>query len=100
MTDGIGTDTPNSSYYFDQYPCIAQNNYYNLMEGSNNYNSLQVNYQKFLSQRDELDRELYVGQVAWAMALIRTCINSLGYRAPAGSRFRNEGRVRQPSLRI
>jgi hypothetical protein len=87
---GIGTDTPNSSYYFDQYPCIAQNNYYNLMEGSNNYNSLQVNYQKFLSHGMSL-----IANYTWDKLLgygsDSNLYNSLGYRAPLVPGFEMKG---------
>lgn len=38
--------TEDKSVYYDQYPCLAQNNYYNWNEGANNYNSLQVKYEK------------------------------------------------------
>jgi hypothetical protein len=87
---GIGTDTPNSSYYFDQYPCIAQNNYYNLMEGSNNYNGLQVTYQKYMSRGISL-----IANYSWSKLLgygsDSNLYNSLGYRAPLVPGFGMQG---------
>jgi len=79
---GTGSDTPNTSNYFDQYPCIAQNNYETWSEGSNNYNSLQVTYQKFLSTSGTS----LIANYTWARLLgygsDSNLFNSLGYRAP------------------
>ncbi|HEY4379421.1 MAG TPA: TonB-dependent receptor [Acidobacteriaceae bacterium] len=79
---GIGTDTPSTLNYFDQYPCIAQNNYETWLEGSNNYNSLQVSYQKFLSNNGTS----LIANYTWSRLLgygsDSTLFNSLGYRAP------------------
>ena len=41
--------TQDNKVYYDQYPCLAQKNYYMWLEGSNNYNSLQTKYQKAYS---------------------------------------------------
>ena len=79
---GVGTDTPNSLNYFDQYPCIAQNNYETWSEGSNNYNSLQVSYQKYMSSNGIS----LIANYTWSRLLgygsDSNLFNSLGYRAP------------------
>jgi Carboxypeptidase regulatory-like domain/TonB dependent receptor/TonB-dependent Receptor Plug Domain len=46
--------TQDNSVYYDQYPCLAQKNYYQWLEGSNNYNSLQTKYEKLYSDGTSL----------------------------------------------
>jgi hypothetical protein len=79
---GIDTDTASTLNYFDQYPCIAQNNYETWSEGSNNYSSLQVTYQKSLSQNGTS----LIANYTWSRLLgygsDSNLFNSLGYRAP------------------
>ncbi|HXS11583.1 MAG TPA: carboxypeptidase regulatory-like domain-containing protein [Acidobacteriaceae bacterium] len=76
----IGGTSATKAYY-DQYPCIAQNNYFTVLGGSNNYNSMQVNYQKFLSGGTSL-----IANYTWSRLLgygsDSVLYNSLGYRAP------------------
>lgn len=78
----VGTDTASSSNYYDQYPCIAQNNYEDWSEGSNNYNSLQVSYQKFMGASGSS----LIANYTWARLLgygsDSDLFNSLGYRGP------------------
>jgi hypothetical protein len=87
---GIGTDTPSTSNYYDQFPCIAQNNYDNLTEGSNNYNSMQVNYQKFLSGGTSL-----IANYTWSRLMgygsDSALFSSLGYRGPLVPGFGMKG---------
>ena len=40
--------------YYNQYPCLATKNYYQWLEGSNNYNSLQTKYEKLYSSGTSL----------------------------------------------
>jgi hypothetical protein len=88
---GINTDTPNALNYFDQYPCIAQNNYETWSEGSNNYNSLQVTYQKFLSNNGTS----LIANYTWSRLLgygsDSNLFSSLGYRAPLVPGFYMKG---------
>lgn len=88
---GIGTDTPNANNYYDQYPCIAQNNYETWSDGSNNYNSLQVSYQKYLGTNGTS----LIANYTWARLLgygsDSTLFSSLGYRAPLVPGFGMQG---------
>jgi hypothetical protein len=80
-----GAATPptaqDNSVYYDQYPCLAQKNYYQWLEGSNNYNSLQVKYQKMYSSGTSL-----IFSYTWEKLLgdgsDSNLFNSLSYRAP------------------
>lgn len=69
------------SIYYDQYPCLAQNNYYMWNEGSNNYNSMQVTYQKLNSNGTSL-----IADYTWSRFLgygsDSNLFNSEGYRGP------------------
>lgn len=67
--------------YYDQYPCIAQSNYYNWNEGSNNYNSMQITYQKINTNGTSL-----IADYTWSRFLgygsDSNLFNSEGYRGP------------------
>jgi hypothetical protein len=88
---GVGTDTPNPLNYYDQYPCVAQNNYEMWSEGSNNYNSLQVTYQKYLGNNGAS----LIANYTWSRLLgygsDSGLFNSLGYRGPLVPGFGMQG---------
>jgi hypothetical protein len=87
---GVGDTTQNASFYYDQYPCIPQNNYENWTAGSNNYNSMQVVYQKFLSGGTSL-----IANYTWSRLLgygsDSGLFSSLGYRGPLIPGFNMKG---------
>lgn len=90
---GVGnttSPTPNYNYY-DQYPCIAQNNYEMWSEGSNNYNSLQATYQKYLGT----DGTSLIANYTWSRlngyGSDSNLFSSLGYRAPLVPGFGMQG---------
>lgn len=82
--------TEDKSVYYDQYPCLAQNNYYNWNEGSNNYNSLQVKYEKLSRSGTSL-----LADYTWSRFLgygsDSTLFNSEGYRGPLIPNFGMKG---------
>lgn len=73
--------TEDKNVYYDQYPCLAQNNYYMWNEGSNNYNSMQVKYQKLNTNGTSL-----IADYTWSRFLgdgsDSNLFNSEGYRGP------------------
>jgi hypothetical protein len=69
------------SVYYDQYPCLAQNNYYNWDEGSNNYNSLQVKYEKLTRNGTALIAD-YTHSRFLGYGSDSNLFNSEGYRGP------------------
>lgn len=73
--------TEDKNVYYDQYPCISQNNYYLLNEGSNNYNSLQVKYEKLTGNGTALIAD-YTHSRFLGYGSDSNLFNSLGYRAP------------------
>jgi hypothetical protein len=87
---GVGNTTQNASYYYDQYPCIPTNNYENWTAGSNNYNSMQVGYQKLLSGGTSL-----IANYTWSRLLgygsDSGLFSSLGYRGPLIPGFNMKG---------
>ncbi|HEY0307437.1 MAG TPA: TonB-dependent receptor [Acidobacteriaceae bacterium] len=90
---GVGNTTnpsPNNNYY-DQYPCIAQNNYEMYSEGSNNFNSLQVAYQKFMGHSGSS----LIANYTWARLLgygsDSNLFSSISYRAPLVPGFGMKG---------
>jgi len=88
---GVGTDVAGTTNYYDQYPCIAQNNYEMWSDGSNNYNSLQVTYQKYLGN----DGTSLIANYTWARLLgygsDSNLFSSLGYRGPLVPGFGMKG---------
>jgi len=88
---GVGTDVTSTKNYYDQYPCIAQNNYEMWSDGSNNYNSLQVTYQKFLTNSGTS----LIANYTWSRLLgygsDSNLFNSLGYRGPLVPGFGMKG---------
>ncbi len=76
--------------YYDQYPCLPQKNYYQWLEGSNNYNSLQTKYQKMFSHGNSL-----IFSYTWEKLLgdgsDSNLFNSTSYRAPLVPGFGMEG---------
>jgi hypothetical protein len=90
---GVGnttSTTPNYNYY-DQYPCIAQNNYEMLNEGSNNYNSMQVTYQKYLGTNGTSLIANYTWSKLMGYGSDSNLFNSLGYRGPLVPGFGMKG---------
>lgn len=73
--------TEDRSVYYDQYPCLAQNNYYNWNEGSNNYNSLQVKYEKLSHDGSSLIAD-YTHSRFLGYGSDSNLFNSEGYRGP------------------
>jgi hypothetical protein len=73
--------TEDSKVYYDQYPCLSTNNYYMWNEGSNNYNSLQVKYEKMNHNGTSL-----IANYTWSRFLgygsDSNLFNSEGYRGP------------------
>lgn len=73
-----------------QYPGLPQNNYYMWLEGANNYNSLQAQYQKLFSGGTNL-----IFDYTWSKFLgygsDSNLFNSLGYRAPYVAGFGMKG---------
>ena len=63
------------------YPGLPRSNYYQWLEGANNYNSLQAKYEKIFSHGTSL-----IANYTWAKALgtgsDSNLFNSTGYRAP------------------
>jgi len=82
--------TQDKSVYYDQYPCLAQNNYYNWNEGSNNYNSLQVKYEKMTSNGSALIAN-YTHSRFLGYGSDSTLFNSEGYRGPLIPNFGMKG---------
>lgn len=76
--------------YYDQYPCLAQKNYYMWLEGSNNYNSLQAEYEKLYSNGTSLIFN-YTWEKLLGYASDSNLFNSLGYRAPEVPGFGMKG---------
>jgi hypothetical protein len=85
-----GQATPASPAYYDQYPCLAQKNYYQWLEGSNNYNSLQTKYQKMFSSGVSLIAD-YTWEKLLGYGSDSNLFNSLGYRAPLVAGFGMKG---------
>lgn len=79
-----------NTVYYDQYPCLAQKNYYMWLEGSNNYNSLQTKYQKMYSNGTSLIFS-YTWEKILGYASDSNLFNSLGYRAPLVQGFGMKG---------
>jgi hypothetical protein len=79
---GVGTDVEVTTNYYDQYPCIAQNNYENVLEGSDNYNSLQVSYRKFLGGNGSSLIANYTWDKLMGYGADSSLFYSPGYRAP------------------
>lgn len=88
---GIGTSVENSSYYYDQYPCIAQANYQTWAEGTNNYNSLQVTYQKYLGGGGSSLIASYTWDKLLGDGSDSNLFNSTGYRGPLVPGFGMKG---------
>lgn len=88
---GIGGDVAGTTNYYDQYPCIAQNNYEMWSDGSNNYSSLQASYQKFLTHSGTS----LIANYTWSRLLgygsDSNLFNSLGYRGPLVPGFGMKG---------
>lgn len=78
------------SVYYDQYPCLAQNNYYNWNEGSNNYNSLQVKYEKLSHDGTALIAD-YTHSRFLGYGSDSSLFNSEGYRGPLIPGFGMQG---------
>jgi hypothetical protein len=82
--------TEDKNVYYDQYPCLAQNNYYNWNEGSNNYNSLQVKYEKFNHNGTALIAD-YTHSRFLGYGSDSNLFNSEGYRGPLIPGFGMQG---------
>ncbi len=82
--------TEDKSIYYDQYPCLAQNNYYNWNEGSNNYNSLQVKYEKLTGSGSALIAD-YTYSRFLGFGSDSDLFNSEGYRGPLIPNFGMKG---------
>jgi len=82
--------TEDKNVYYDQYPCLAQNNYYNWNEGSNNYNSLQVKYEKLTSSGSALIAD-YTHARLLGDGSDSNLFNSEGYRGPLIPNFGMKG---------
>lgn len=78
------------SVYYDQYPCLSQNNYYLINEGSNNYNSLQVKYEKISGNGTALIAD-YTHSRFLGYGSDSNLFNSLGYRGPFIPNFGMKG---------
>ena len=90
---GVGnTSSPSPNYnYYDQYPCIAQNNYEMFNEGSNNYNSMQATYQKYLGSNGSSLIANYTWSKLLGYGSDSNLFNSLGYRGPLVPGFGMQG---------
>lgn len=82
--------TEDKSVYYDQYPCLSQNNYYNWSEGSNNYNSLQVKYEKLSGSGTALIAD-YTYSRFLGYGSDSDLFNSEGYRGPLIPNFGMKG---------
>lgn len=82
--------TEDKNVYYDQYPCLAQNNYYNWNEGSNNYNSLQVKYEKLSNSGTALIAD-YTHSRFLGYGSDSSLFNSEGYRGPLIPGFGMQG---------
>ena len=82
--------TQDKQVYYDQYPCLAQKNYYESLEGSNNYNSLQTKYEKMFSGGTSLIFD-YTWEKLLGYGSDSQLFSSLGYRAPLVKGFGMKG---------
>jgi hypothetical protein len=82
--------TQDNKVYYDQYPCLAQKNYYQWLEGSNNYNSLQTKFEKLYSRGSSL-----IASYTWERLLgygsDSNLFASTSYRAPLVPGFGMKG---------
>jgi hypothetical protein len=82
--------TQDNKVYYDQYPCIAQKNYYQWLEGSNNYNSLQTKYEKLYSNGTSLIVS-YTWEKLLGYGSDSNLFSSTSYRAPLVPGFGMKG---------
>ncbi len=82
--------TEDTKVYYDQYPCLPTSNIYDWNEGSNNYNSLQVKYEKLNRNGTSL-----IADYTWSRYLgygsDTNILNSESYRAPQVPGFGMKG---------
>lgn len=82
--------TEDKNVYYDQYPCLAQNNYYDWSEGSNNYNSLQVKYERMNTNGTAIIAD-YTHSRFLGFGSDSDLFNSEGYRGPLIPNFGMKG---------
>ena len=86
----VGQTSTSSPAYYDQYPCLAQKNYYQWLEGSNNYNSLQTKFQRMFAGGASIIFS-YTWEKLLGYGSDSNLFNSLGYRAPLVPGFGMQG---------
>jgi hypothetical protein len=82
--------TQDNSVYYDQYPCLSQKNYYQWLEGSNNYNSLQTKYEKLYNNGTSLIVS-YTWEKLLGYGSDSNLFSATSYRAPLVPGFGMQG---------